>query len=68
MGELIDAKELGAMAGWSDRTVRRKDRAGAIPRSIKISGSVRWRHAEIDAWIAAGCPPRKEWEKINKSK
>jgi predicted DNA-binding transcriptional regulator AlpA len=63
--ELIDAREFGGLLGLSDRSVRRKDRAGLIPRPVNLGGSVRWRLAEVRAWISAGCPPRKTWQKMN---
>jgi predicted DNA-binding transcriptional regulator AlpA len=63
--ELIDATEFGELMDLSARSIRRKDQAGMIPRPINVGGSIRWRYAEVRAWIAAGCPPRKKWEKMS---
>jgi predicted DNA-binding transcriptional regulator AlpA len=65
--ELIDAHEFGGLLSLSDRSIRRKDRAGLIPRPVDLGGSIRWRLAEVRAWIQAGCPPRKAWEKMSNS-
>jgi len=59
---LIPAKEAAAMVGKSLRTWRTWDAAGLIPQAIQISRSRLWRIAELKAWIAAGCPPRRAWE------
>ena len=57
----VDAKRLGDMLGISERSVRRLDSAGKLPRPVKIGGSVRWRLGEVEAWLDAGCPPRSKW-------
>jgi predicted DNA-binding transcriptional regulator AlpA len=30
--------------------------SGRMPAPIKIGGAVRWNRAEIESWVAAGCP------------
>jgi predicted DNA-binding transcriptional regulator AlpA len=36
--------------------------AAKTPAAVKLGRSVRWNKAELEAWIAAGCPCRREWE------
>jgi predicted DNA-binding transcriptional regulator AlpA len=60
---LLDAKGLALMMSCSLRHVRRMDAAGDLPAPLKVGGRlVRWRAAEIRAWIEAGCPDRQAWE------
>jgi excisionase family DNA binding protein len=53
---LIDAKEAGRLLGCSWRTIYRLADKGAIPPGYKIGALRRWDAAEIDKFIAAGCP------------
>ena len=59
---LIGAKQAAALCGKSLRTWRTWDSAGLIPRPVKIGRSTMWRLPELESWIAAGCPRRREWE------
>lgn len=53
---LINAAELAKILCLSERTLYRLKSAGQLPSPIYLGGSVRWRHAEILAWVADGCP------------
>jgi len=55
-GLLMSAEKLALLLDVSVRTLWRLRSAGKLPRPVKIGGCVRWRLAEIRAWIAAGCP------------
>lgn len=59
---LVDAKRAAEMCGKSLRTWRAWDARGLIPRPVRLARSTLWRVAELDEWVAAGCPPRAEWE------
>ncbi len=60
---LVDAKRAAEMCSKSLRTWRAWDARGLIPRPVRIGGhSTLWRVAELEEWVAAGCPPRAEWE------
>jgi len=62
---LLSARDLAVLLGVSLRSVRSMDRAGKLPRPLRLSpGCVRWRRAEIFSWIAAGAPCRQVWERI----
>jgi len=38
--------------------------AAKTPAAVKLGRNVRWNRAEIEAWVAAGCPDRRTWEAI----
>jgi excisionase family DNA binding protein len=52
----ITAEEVAGMLDISARTLWRLVSARRIVAPLKIGGSTRWRRAEIEAWVAAGCP------------
>jgi excisionase family DNA binding protein len=66
---LLDATDVGEKLRISDVTVRHLARKGQLPPGLRVGGSVRWREAEIDAWIVKAAqdqvaalspePPRK---------
>lgn len=59
---LLTAQEAAAMCSKSTRTWRAWDAAGRIPQPVRIGRSTLWRTDELRAWVAAGCPRRKEWK------
>ncbi len=58
---LLTAAQLATELNVSQRTLRRMDLSGEVPLPLKIGKSLRWRRAEIEAWIDAGAPPRRKW-------
>ena len=58
---MVSVEDVAELLSASERTVRRLDSAGKLPRGIKVGGLKRWRLDELAAWIAAGCPPRDRW-------
>jgi predicted DNA-binding transcriptional regulator AlpA len=56
-------KELAVMLGRPKRSLERDLAAGRIgPRPIRNLGrAIRFSAREIEAWIAAGCPPARAW-------
>lgn len=49
---LLTAKDLSAQTGWSVSTIyRRRSLGEPLPPAVKIGGHVRWRQADVDAWI-----------------
>ena len=55
--ELLDVKQVADLLHCSARTVQRHVGDGLIPPPVRIGRLVRWRAAEIDNWLDAGCPP-----------
>ena len=57
---LLDVKAVGALLRCSTRTVYRLADGGLMPRPRKLGALCRWSKAELDAWIAAGCPSQRK--------
>lgn len=53
---LLSAETLAKRLEISLRTLWRLRSGGKLPPPIRLGGAVRWRTADIDAWVAAGCP------------
>lgn len=59
VAELLDVATVAKFCGCSARTVRRLSDAGRMPPPIRLGSLVRWRRAELEAWIDAGCPSQQ---------
>jgi predicted DNA-binding transcriptional regulator AlpA len=59
---LIGPSDLARMIDCSRRHVEHLDTRGHLPKSVRLGRLRKWRLDEITAWIAAGAPPRDEWE------
>jgi predicted DNA-binding transcriptional regulator AlpA len=64
---VLNTYRLGEVLGLSERTIRRLDSAGKLPRAIKLGGTKVYRADEVRAWVTAGCPDRARWEQMNKT-
>ena len=60
---LMAAGDLAQALRVSVRQAHRMNKAGLIPRPLRIGGCVRWRAGEIERWLDVGAPLRDEWEK-----
>jgi predicted DNA-binding transcriptional regulator AlpA len=58
---LIPDTIAAALAGVSRATWHRLRAAGKLPPSVQLNRAVRWRRAEILAWIEGGCPDARTW-------
>lgn len=58
---LIDDRTGAALASVSRATWHRLRAAGKLPPCIRLGRAVRWRRAEVVAWIDAGCPDTRTW-------
>jgi predicted DNA-binding transcriptional regulator AlpA len=57
---VYSADDIADLLTISKRQVWRLRDAGLLPGCIRIGqAAVRWRRAEIDEWIAQGCPKPK---------
>jgi predicted DNA-binding transcriptional regulator AlpA len=61
-GLLIDIRQLATLLRRSVASLERDQEAGRLPAPVYIGGSRRWRRAEVEAWVAAGCPDRTAWD------
>lgn len=53
---LLDVRAVALMLGCSPRHVYRMCDAGKMPVPVRVGALVRWRRAELESWIADGCP------------
>jgi excisionase family DNA binding protein len=53
---LIDVRAVAALLGCSTRHIYRLTDAGRMPTPVRLGALIRWRRAEIEEWIATGCP------------
>jgi predicted DNA-binding transcriptional regulator AlpA len=58
---LIDIKDLARLLAVSPRHVFQLNKQQLLPEPVRLGRLVRWSLAEVRAWVAAGCPPRREW-------
>ena len=54
--QLLDIEGVALKLACSSRHVRRLVDSGAVPKPIRLMGSVRWPVATITNWVQAGCP------------
>lgn len=59
---LVTGGLLALLLGVSKRHIERLDVSGKLPDAVRLGRSKRWRRAEIEAWLLAGCPDRAHWE------
>ena len=59
---LLTAKDLASILSTSVRSIWRYRSSGCLPKTIKISGAIRWKQSDIDLWISMNCPSMKEFE------
>jgi len=60
----VNAKQASAMLNVSVRQLWRLNSTGGLPRPIRLGHCVRWRRAELEAFVQAGAPTREKWEAI----
>lgn len=60
---LLDATAAAALCGLSRSTFLRCDATGRLgPSRIRLAGRlVRWRRADLEQWVRAGCPCRVQF-------
>jgi prophage regulatory protein len=54
------AAELVGISPASWHRLIARGEVGPVP--IKLGGRVLWQVASLEAWVAAGCPDRAEWQ------
>jgi predicted DNA-binding transcriptional regulator AlpA len=59
---LIPDTVAATLAGVSRSTWHVLRAAGRVPPCVRLGRAVRWRRAEVVAWIDAGCPDRQTWD------
>lgn len=68
--QLLSAREVAGRLGISLAQFFRMNSSGAFgPRPIKFGQKCsRWRAAELEAWVRAGCPLREQWLRVQKDR
>lgn len=60
---LVDGPTAAALCSISPATWARMVSAGKTPAPVRLSGGcVRYRRADLERWVAMGCPERKQFE------
>lgn len=61
--ELLDAKEVAWLFGFSKSQFYALDQMGVFPAGFALGGGKRkWRRRELVDWINSNCPLRSEWK------
>jgi len=60
----LSAEEVAEALGISRAHVFRLASSGRLPSSFRLGRAVRWDKATLEAWLAAGAPPRERWEAL----
>ena len=58
---LLGAKATATMLGIGKSLLWSLHSAGKVPQPVKLGKRTLWRRAELEAWMAAGCPNRDKW-------
>lgn len=54
--ELLDARAVAELLSCSPRHVVRLADSDRLPRPVHLGALVRWLRADLEKWLAAGCP------------
>ena len=60
-GILLTVNEVARLLNVSPRHVHMLRATQQLPPPVRLGRSVRWRRAELEAWVAAGCPALDRW-------
>lgn len=63
---LVTIVEVACRLHICERTAWTYRAQGLLPQAIKLGNVLRFKSAEIDAWISYGCPSLQEWESITR--
>jgi excisionase family DNA binding protein len=53
---LLGIKAVAKLLDCSVRHVHRLRDGGRMPQPVKLGSLVKWNRAELDQWVASGCP------------
>jgi predicted DNA-binding transcriptional regulator AlpA len=59
---LVQTEQAATMLGVSMSMLRKLDIVEQVPRPVRLGRKVLWSVAELEQWVAAGCPARHRWE------
>ena len=58
----ISAHVAAELLSISERHLWTLHSSGRLPAPVRLGRAVRWRREELEQWLAAGAPPRDQWE------
>ena len=58
--QLLTVPDVARLLNCSTQHVRRLADSGRMPRPVKLGVLIRWNRAEIETWLAAGCPDTRK--------
>ncbi|MCZ7605860.1 MAG: helix-turn-helix domain-containing protein [Planctomycetota bacterium] len=59
---VLTTDELATALRISPAMVFKLKAAGKLPAPVRLGRGLRWRRAEVEAWLEAGCPALESWE------
>jgi excisionase family DNA binding protein len=62
---LLDIGQAAQYLNVGKRTFWKLHAVGRVPAPIKLGRLTRWRKDDLEAWVKAGCPARKDWHPEN---
>jgi excisionase family DNA binding protein len=65
---LLSVDETAAMIGVHKTHLYALHNSGKLPLPVRLGRRTLWRADELKAWVAAGCPNRKQWQAMEESK
>lgn len=57
----VSALDGAALLGIGRTKFLQLHASGRLPLPLRFGRAVRWRRAELEDWLNAGCPPRDKW-------
>lgn len=60
---LLTLEQTAELLGLSASAVRKLDSEGRIPQPVRLTRRLSWSYDELTRWVAAGCPPRVQWDR-----
>ena len=66
---LLSAEDAAALLGIGRTLLYSMHSSGRLgPLPVKLGRRALWNRREIVAWVAAGCPAREQWLRMNATK
>jgi predicted DNA-binding transcriptional regulator AlpA len=65
---VVGTRGLCNILQTSEATVHRLRSSGKLLKPLELGSQLRWRVAEVNAWVEAGCPELRTWEALRKAK
>lgn len=64
----VEATRAAQLCGVSRATWYSLQKAGRLPKPVRLGRRVLWRVEELHQWVAAGCPSLSRWEVMKKGR